>query len=319
MPYARRAALTLLTALTVLWGAAPAFADRGWSVLPATGGAGGRPYVYAEGAPGTVLQDAVSVLNPGTRPLTVRLSGADTEGGPAGRGGPTGRAEPGGAGAWIRFAGTTAGRRAPVPALGVTVPARTRADVPFTVTVPPGAAPGDRLGAIVADAGAGRTSAVPIRLRVVGPSLAALTVEHVRVRGGRIGYELVNRGTTVLTPRLAVRADGVLGRVLDRAPRALPLKLTPGRRVLLSEPWPHHPAFDAVHVRLTVTAAAGAHGSASASARFVPRGTLAAALAAVLCAAAGAGAVLRRRRRPPPPPRGEDRAGTRAESKGAVR
>ncbi len=49
-------------------------------------------------------------------------------------------------------------------------------------------------------------------------------------------YELVNRGNTVLTPKLAVRADGVLGRALDRAPRTLPLDLPPGRRVTLTEP-----------------------------------------------------------------------------------
>ncbi|MFD8503676.1 hypothetical protein ACFV2L_13235 [Streptomyces sp. NPDC059687] len=286
-----RLALTLAAASGLL-AAAPA--EDGWSLAPATGGAGGRPYVYAEGEPGTVMQDAVSVVNPGGGPLTVRLSGADDtadDGSPA-------RSVPAGSGAWIGFARTTGGRRIAAHAVLVTVPGRTRADVPFSVTVPSGAAPGDHPAVIVASAGT-RSSAVRVRLRVTGPALSALTVEHVRVRAGRVTFELVNRGTTVLAPRLAVRADGVLGRVLDRAPHALPLRLPPGRRVRLTEPWPHQPALDAVDVTLTVTAAGGAHGSASASARFVPWGT-AAASAAGLLAAVGAAAVVRRRRRRPP-------------------
>lgn len=317
MPYARHAAVRLsLAAVTVLLGAAPVAADSGWSVVPATGGVDGRPYVYAEGGPGTVLQDAVSVLNPGNRPLTVRLSGADAE--DAADGSLTAHAKPVDTGAWIRFARVSGGRRTAVPTVAVTVPARTRADVPFTVTVPSGAAPGDHPGAITADAVGGRTSAVRIQVRVLGPALSALTVEHLKVRGGRITYELVNRGTTVLTPRLAVRAEGVLGRVLDRAPRTLPVELPPGSRVRLTEPWPHHPALDAVDVRLTVTAAGGVHGSASASARFVPSGAPADAMAAALLAAVGAGVAVRRLRRPPPQERSEVRAGTEAELTGAA-
>ncbi|MFD0506016.1 hypothetical protein ACFQ0G_30490 [Streptomyces chiangmaiensis] len=146
--------------------------------------------------------------------------------------------------------------------------------------------------------------------------MSALTVEHVRVREGRVTYELVNRGTTVLAPRLAVRVDGVLGRVLDRAPRALPLELLPGCRVRLTEPWPHQPALDVVDVTLTVTAAGGARGSASASARFVPWGTVAAATAGLL-AAVGAGAVVRHRRRRPPERDAGDRTCTEAELTGA--
>lgn len=327
MPYVRHAlALALAVASLSLPAAVPAVADGGWSLAPATGGAGGRPSVYAEGEPGTVLQDAVSVVNPGGRPLTVRLSGAAADGGGTVRG------KPAGTGGWIAFARTKDGRRVAVPTLSVTVPARTRADVPFTVAVPTGTAPGDHPGAIVASTG-GRSTAVRIQLRVLGPTLSALTVEHVAVGGGRISYELVNRGTTVLTPRLAVRADGVFGRVLDRPARTLPLDLLPGRRVRLTEPWPHHPALDAVDVRLTVTAGGGAHGSAAASARFVPWGdggppwssaaeTLGeAGGGAGLLAAAGAGVVVRRRRRRPPqqpdPGTGEGPR-TEAELTGAV-
>ncbi|GGJ24494.1 hypothetical protein [Streptomyces brasiliensis] len=95
------------------------------------------------------------------------------------------------------------------------------------MALPDGAGPGDRPGTITARDTDGRTHTLRVRLRVGGPRLSALTVEHVAVHGDRIAYELVNRGTTVLVPRLAVHADGVFGPVLDRAPRTLPVRLPP--------------------------------------------------------------------------------------------
>ncbi|MGW0826776.1 COG1470 family protein [Streptomyces sp. NPDC002845] len=231
-----------LAVLLSLATAPAAVADDGWSVAPS---GDGRPSVYAEGAPGTVLQDTVSVRNPTREPLKIRLSG----------------------GSWVAFA------REGV----VEVPARTRADVPFTVNVPPNASPGDDHSATITARAEGRTATVPVQLRVTGPALAALTVERVAVRGDRITYELVNRGTTTLTPTLAVRAEGLFGEVLDRAPRTLPVRLPPGSRVELSEPWADPPALDAVDVRLTVTAGGGAGDSGSAAARFVPWGAMAGA------------------------------------------
>ncbi|MFD9005375.1 hypothetical protein ACFV0T_31245 [Streptomyces sp. NPDC059582] len=248
--------LLLGTAPSVV--AAPFAAD--WSAAPS---GGGRPSFYGEGTPGTVLQDTVSLTNRGGRPVTVRLRGT---------------------GVPVTFAATA-----------VRIPARTRADVPFTVTVPADAPPGDRSGTIVVRDTDGRGATVALRLRVGGPELSALTVEHVVVRGDRITYELVNRGTTVLAPRLAVRADGAFGRrLLDRAPRALPVELPPGRRLELSEPWPGRPALDTVTVRLTVTAAGGARDTASGSARFGPWGAVAATGAA---GTAGAGLLVVRLRR----------------------
>ncbi|MET8943028.1 hypothetical protein ABZX30_05420, partial [Streptomyces sp. NPDC004542] len=209
-----------MSLLSLLVAAPPASAAGGWTLAPL---GGDRPAVYAEGAPGTALRDTVSVTNRGGRPVTVRLTGTGTG---------------------VRFAFARA---------RVRVPARTRADVPFTVTVPSGSAPGDRAGTLVARDGDGRTATVDVRLRAVGPALSALSalsVEHVAVHGDRISYELVNRGTTALVPTLAVRADGLLGRrVLDRAPRPLPVRLSPGERLRLDEPWPGRPALDAVDVR----------------------------------------------------------------------
>ncbi|MFG2959530.1 hypothetical protein ACGF5O_38135 [Streptomyces sp. NPDC048291] len=292
MPSAQSAARVLgLAALTVLASAPRASAAEGWSLAPA---GGGRPSFYAEGTPGTVLQDTVSVTNSGRHPLTLRLSGTGTG------------------------TGTGTGARVPVTFAedSVRVPARTRADVPFTVTVPAGAAPGDRVGGLVAEDRAGRTATVRIRLRVGGPALSALTVEHLAVHGDRITYELVNRGTTVLVPRLAVHAYGVFGRVLlDRSPRTLPVRLAPGTRTRLSEPWPGHPALDAADVRLTATAAGGARDTASTRARFVPWDAVAGTAGALTAGAAVTAVRLRRRRAH----RAAEPTSTEVELTGAVR
>lgn len=281
-PYVHRR----LFALAVLFGALllsllvapPAAADdgsgspAGWTARPAGGGSAGqdaRPYVYLEGTPGTVLQDRLSVTNPARTPLTVRLRGE-------GRAGP-----------WFRFAADT-----------VTVPARTRADVPFALAVPRYAVPGGVAGEILT-VGGGEERRVPVRVRVGGPTLAALTVEDVEVSGRTIRYALVNRGNAPLRPRLSVRAEGVFGTLLDRQARPLPLELAPGRRVELTEPWPDAPALDSVTVRLRVTAGGGARDEAAASAAYVPVAPVTGAglLALGVLALLGARAYRRRIRR----------------------
>ncbi|MFI7012074.1 hypothetical protein [Streptomyces sp. NPDC050145] len=284
-------AWALLGAALLTWGgtAAPAQAAApGWTITPSAGGAA-RPYIYAEGAPGTVLEDKVAVTNPTTRPLKITLRAADADNKKDGTLGLRTRAKD--TGAWITFADTS-----------VRVPARTRAEIPFTVSVPAGAVPGDHPGAVVASEG-GRDAGVSVHLRVSGPTLSALTVERVRAADGAITYDVVNRGNTTLSPRLAVRADGLFGAVLDRAPRTLPLELLPGRRVTLTEPWKNAPALDDVDVKVTVTAGGGAGDSATTTARFVPWGALGGGLA-VLAGGGLAAYGYARRRRPAPDTQG---------------
>ncbi|MFI0929746.1 hypothetical protein ACH4TP_38345 [Streptomyces sp. NPDC021012] len=251
----------LLAAATALLGAVAAAPPgaQDWTAAPAAG----RPYAYLEGPAGSVLQDTLSVTNPGTAPLTVRLTGQG--------------------GAPVSFAART-----------VTVPARTRADVPFAVTVAADTPPGEHRGTVRAVA-AGRGVGVDLRLRVSGPHLAALTVEDVRVGAGTLRYTLVNRGTTVLAPRLAVRAEGLLGTVLDRPDRPLPLTLRPGERAARTEPWPDQPALDSVTVRLTATAPGAAPATARAEASFASGPALTGAGGLLAAAAAGAGYAVRRR------------------------
>lgn len=218
-----------------------------------------RDFFYLEGGPGTVLRDTLAVTNDSDRARTLRLRGADAYNA---SGGAVSVREPGrstGPGTWIALAEDR-----------VRVPARTRAEVPFTVTLPGGAVPGDHPAALVVDDGE-RQAGVRLHLRVSGPTLAALGVEHAEVRPGNkgegveVGYTLVNRGNTVLRPRLAVRADGLFGPVLRREARDLPVELLPGQRVTRQESWPDAPALDRADVHLTATARGGAHATASAT------------------------------------------------------
>ncbi|MFD9410929.1 hypothetical protein ACFWBN_28440 [Streptomyces sp. NPDC059989] len=311
----RRLGVPLLAA-TVLHTApaAPAAADEpGWTAEPAAGTAaarpgGVRPYFYLAGTAGTVLEDRLALVNTTDQERTITLRGADaynTADGalavrpakPAAGGRSTG---PGtAAGAWISFgAGAT-----------VKVPPRTRAVVPFTVTVPPASPPGDHPAAVVATE-AGREVGVRVHLRVGGPTLAALTVEDVAVRGkgsaAAVAYTLVNRGNVALTPELALHADGLFGAVPGRSARTLPVELLPGQRVELTEPWPGAPVLDKVRLDLTVTAPGGARATATASAWFVPWGIAARTGLGLLALGGTTLAALflvrnRRTRRDPPP------------------
>ena len=95
----------------------------------------------------------------------------------------------------------------------------------------------------------------------------------------------------------ALRADdGNL--TTGRGPcRLSPLRLPPGRRLARTEPWSGRPAFDAVDVRPTVTAADGTvRDEAGASVRFGPWGEVAGMAGAL--SAGGALVVVRRPKRP---------------------
>ncbi|MCP3760378.1 hypothetical protein [Streptomyces sp. TBY4] len=293
--------------------AAPAAADEpGWTAEPAAGSApaaakagarpdSARPFFYLAGPSGTVLEDRIALANTSDQEHTITLRGADaynTADGafavrsaePAAGGGPEGNGT--GAGLWISFGASTT----------VKVPPRTRAVVPFTVTVPPGSPPGDHPAAVVATE-SGREVGVRVHLRVDGPALAALTVEDVSVRGkgaaARVAYTLVNRGNVAVAPELAIGAEGVLGEVAGRSVRTLPVEVLPGQRVELTEPWPGAPVFDRVALTLTVTAPGGARATGSASVWFVPwgiAGTTGLGLLGLGAVAAAALLLVRKRR-----------------------
>ncbi|WP_053849749.1 WxL protein peptidoglycan domain-containing protein [Streptomyces sp. NRRL B-24085] len=262
----------LLLSLFLATAAAPAYgADNGhWSVYPAASRIAARPYFYLSADPGQAIDDKVVVSNRTGEPLTFRLYAADAyntarDGGFAVR---TVVEKQRGVGAWA----TPAKSR-------VTVPPHGRVTVPFTLSVPEGAEPGDHAGALVAlderiDRGDGavalgvqRAVAARIYLRVGGPTVPAIAVEDVRVShhqplvpglgdsGATISYTLRNTGNVTLDPKVELRATGLFGRtLLARELVRIPGELLPGQRVRLTEPWHGSPQLDWGKVTLTASA-----------------------------------------------------------------
>ncbi|MEV7613339.1 DUF916 domain-containing protein [Streptomyces sp. NPDC089799] len=324
------ALLLLLAGVLLLVPAAPArAADNGtWSVFP-TPPAGAqmpdRAYFFHQGAAGTTVRDSVTVHNTSDRELSFKVFATDAVNTPVGGAFALLPAEtaPKDLGTWIRL-----GPEAADGAGGtVTVPAKGRRDIPFTVTVPEDAIPGDHVGGIVAlgtavegvegdgkvKVGVRRSVGARLYFRVPGPVAAGLSVEDVRVArhapllpwiGGKatatVSYTLVNRGNVVVSPTLAVRAEGAFGRTVRSSPaRDLKLVLLPGQRIELTEPWPDAPQLDWVTVTLTAGAADQPGLKATGGAEFVAVPWAAAGVLLVLTGAGIAVLVVRRRRTAP--------------------
>lgn len=219
------AGLAALAALAVA-GLAPAAAAAEpvtWGIVPSgPDGPGERAAFDYTVDPSAVLSDVVAVSNYTEQPLTLDLYAADavrnTEGGfdllPAAE-------APVDVGAWVELG-------EPV----VTIPPRSRVDVPFRITVPADATPGDHAGGIVAglttqaDAGGGQVAVdrrvgARIYLRVTGTLRPELTVGDVRVAFDgapfgqpgrvRVDYTVRNEGNLRLAGRPTVRVAGPFG------------------------------------------------------------------------------------------------------------
>ncbi|NUK42513.1 DUF916 domain-containing protein [Streptomyces lunaelactis] len=305
----RKLYVILLGLITMLCAVPAAHAaDNGnWSVYPAASELGGRPYFYLSADPGTTLTDRVTVTNKTDAPLTFRLYAADAynterDGGFAVR---TQKEKQRGVGAWARPERDR-----------VTVPANSSVTVPYTLTVPEGAEPGDHPGALVAldervspstgPVAVGIQQAVGARvyLRVGGPTVPALSVEDVALTHAQplvpgtgessalISYTLHNRGNVTLNPKVALKAEGLFGRdLLSRDLKKIPSELLPRQKIRLTERWSGAPQLEWGEVRLTASAR-DVRESAGASFFALPW-LLAAVLAAAL---AGAGVWARSRR-----------------------
>ncbi|MFI2651104.1 WxL protein peptidoglycan domain-containing protein [Micromonospora fulviviridis] len=213
-----------------------------WGVAPSSAkGPNGRPAFTYKLDPGATLTDYVAVTNHSARPLTLNLYASDafttTQGGfdlLAGGQKPTD------VGAWVRFAGGT-----------VTIPSTSRLDIPFTLTVPNNATPGDHAGGIVASLAAttadaqGNQVAVDHRvgariyLRVSGELRPAVTVEDLRVRhsgslnplaGGTLTatFTVRNTGNVRLTGQPTLAAAGPFGLGRRSAEAAALPEILPG-------------------------------------------------------------------------------------------
>ncbi|AXI78243.1 WxL protein peptidoglycan domain-containing protein [Peterkaempfera bronchialis] len=241
----RTAALALLMAFAITGlGAGPALAaadgDVTWTVRTAANGYGADRSSFSHGVnPGGQVKDAMVVANHGTAPLELAVYAADgftTDMGqldllPRGK-------KSVGVGAWVH-----ADRDRVVVQPGKSV------EVPFTITVPGNATPGDYVGGILTsltqpDDAEGinvdRRLGIRVKLQVSGALKPNLAIEdlHVRYAGSfnpfakgdaTVTYTIHNTGNAILSAQQTVSLSGPFGWLRTEAGRiAPPPELLPG-------------------------------------------------------------------------------------------
>ena len=235
------------------------------------------------------------MTNLADQPRTFRLYGADAYNTPrdGGFGLRTQDAAHTDIGAWTRVGAAT-----------VTVPAKSQADVPFVITVPTNATPGDHVGGVVAmeeqpgattkqngvDVTVRRAVAARVYLRVSGPTVPGLRVDGVALShrtpwlpttvDGSYTYDVVNTGNLHLPPKLSVRVTGLFGHRIRQHGTVPQIDLLPGAQTRLggtvSGVWP----FDVVTTSVTVIADGGVQARDEDTSVVVSWPTLAAIVAA---------------------------------------
>ncbi|MEU4402699.1 WxL protein peptidoglycan domain-containing protein [Micromonospora orduensis] len=240
----RTTALSLLAAVAAVGvGAGPASAADGnvaWTVRTASNGYGEARSSYSYNVnPGGAVEDAMVVANRGPAPLTLAVYAADgftTEAGQLDL--LTRDRKSVAVGAWVK-----------AKAESVVVQPGKTAQVPFTISVPDNATPGDYVGGILttltqSDQAEGinvdRRLGIRIKLRVGGELKPNLAIEglHVTYDGtsnpfGRgdatITYKIHNVGNAALSGQQAVSVSGPFGVLRVRAGDiAAPPELLPG-------------------------------------------------------------------------------------------
>jgi hypothetical protein len=292
-------------------------ADNGrWSVFPASsdrkdGGAAKKPYFRMKADPGTTIKDEVTVSNLAKGPVTFLVYAADAyntarDGGFAVR---EKSEKQRSVGLWTHLK-----RRE------VTIPGGGKATIPFTVTIPRDATPGDHPGAIVAldervarakGTGFGIRQAVGARvyLQVNGERSPGLDIKDVRFayevplipglgESATVSYTLVNSGNTLIEPRVDLKAKGLFGRTaFQSAADRLPAELMPGQSVRVTEKWGAPPPVDWGDLEVTASDDGGELATtAGTSYRTVNRLALTLGLVLLLGGLVGWYLVRRRRR-----------------------
>lgn len=246
-PRAMVRALLSVLAAAILIGSPAAAQDgqagqpRTWGVQPASKeGPSTRAAFTYDAAPGETISDAVRIANFSDRPLTLSVYATDAFNTDEGTFDVLAAdAQPDDVGSWVQLERTE-----------VTLEARASTDIPFTLTVPANASPGDHAGGIVAslatDAvdGAGNKVKVDNRvgsriyLRVDGPLRPELTVTELDLtydgttspigKGkAEVRYTIENTGNARLSAEQALTLSGPFGLAsteveLDDVPELLP-------------------------------------------------------------------------------------------------
>jgi hypothetical protein len=180
---ALRLAVCAAAAATLLSATPAAAAPSGtvtWGVAPSTAkGPDGRSSFDYETEAAKAVKDYVAVTNDSAGPATFKVYASDAVNTPTGGFDLlAGDDKPTDVGAWVRLAKQT-----------ITIPGHARANIPFTLTIPANATPGDHVGGIVAV--------------LQDTSKAAIKVDH------RVGSRIYLRVRGALAPSLAVTGLGV--------------------------------------------------------------------------------------------------------------
>ncbi|GAA1294704.1 WxL protein peptidoglycan domain-containing protein [Saccharothrix xinjiangensis] len=252
------AALVAVTLLPVPQAAAqPADDDarQTWSVAPASAsGPDGRTRFDYVVEPGMRYDDHLAVRNLGEAELTLDLYAGDAVNTGTGGFDLLARDE----------ASTVVGNWVAVSSPRVVVPARETAVVPFSVTVPADAEPGDHVGGLVAALTAGGDTPVEVErrvgsrlyARVAGPISASARIDSLTAvyRGTSnpagagevdVTYTVVNEGNLRLALRPSARVSGLFGLGGRSTTGEVLPELLPGNAVTLTQTlagvWPLGP------------------------------------------------------------------------------
>ncbi|MDG4764964.1 DUF916 domain-containing protein [Solwaraspora sp. WMMD406] len=242
-----------------------------WSVQPSSpSGPNGRSEFEYELAPGERISDWLAISNLTDGPLTVDVYATDAFTAPDGGFALLPAADaPTGAGAWLT-----------VPKSAYTLPAGKRADIPFQLTVPENATPGDHIGGLIASVTTdetqpgGQTIAVERRiaarvyLRVAGPAdpralITAVDVDYaappLAVPGEdlTVTYRIANDGNVRFSGTARVVVTGPLGIRLGTSDTIEIPELLPDSELRLTETLPSVLPAGWISATLTVNPQAG--------------------------------------------------------------
>jgi hypothetical protein len=300
-------AVLLAAVVLAISASAHAESNAKWGIGPESRNGASRAFFQYTATPGHLIQDAFTLANLGDDPLTFELYAADALNTPAGgafalRTRVQPRHE---VGLWILL-----------PTNSVTVPPHKSARVPFALSVPFNATPGDHAGGIVAqhqsDAPAPssgttvrvrRGSGVRVYVRVPGPLHAGVAVRDIVTRrsvaafgsgSGAIAYDVVNTGNTRLSGTARARAVDLFGRTVKRFDPVKFDALLPGNHAVYTHDWPALPRIGRFRIEVSVTAN-GARADASSVMWLLPW-SLAALIGIALVAAIALYGRRRRRR-----------------------
>ncbi len=278
------AAAAFVTALLPMAQTAQAADNGAWAISPTKQGTfTARQYFFLELSPGATVRDSVTVKNAGKARQVLDIYPADAFNVESGAGfALRKRGEKNNdVGSWITLDKTR-----------VEVPPEGSVNVPFTLTVPRGASPGDHAGGIVsieqAPAPSGGNSQILIQralavrtyVRVSGPLTPSLVITKVDLLvqparlpfvgqqgGATVTYTVRNSGNVRLSGERVITLEGLFGRTLRDTGRAPVPEILPGSTVVLTESFTKMPVLNEVTANVRLIASDGkvdTSGSASA-------------------------------------------------------